>query len=127
MTLTRLLAAAGCAALLAGAAHAQTATTSTSVDANGVQTTTTVDTVAGTTTVTQEIRDDDGLGKLPCDRHRESKQQVYPRHDAQGGEFLKRTHGAHLSCGAQGKPCAEYKQQLPAERVEIPPSIWKCR
>lgn len=44
MTLTRLLAAAGCAALLAGAAHAQSAdtTTTTSVDQNGVQTTTTV-------------------------------------------------------------------------------------
>ena len=52
MTLTRLLAAAGCAALLAGAAHAQTATTSTSVDANGVQTTTTVDTATGVTTST---------------------------------------------------------------------------
>ena len=52
MTLTRLLAAAGCAALLAGAAHAQTATSSTTVDANGVQTTTTVDTTTGVTSTT---------------------------------------------------------------------------
>jgi hypothetical protein len=54
MTLTRILAAAGCAALLAGAAHAQSAdsTTTTSVDQNDVQTTTTVDpTVTTTTTV----------------------------------------------------------------------------
>lgn len=53
MTLTRILAAAGCAALLAGAAHAQSADTTTTVDpATGVTTTTTVDPATGMTTTT---------------------------------------------------------------------------
>jgi hypothetical protein len=83
--------------------------------------------VVGKKGIAQEIRDDAGLRKLPCHRHRQSKQQVQPRHGAQDWELLKRTYSAHLSCGAQGKPCAEHKQKLPAERVEIPPSIRKCR
>jgi hypothetical protein len=55
MTLTRLLAAAGCAALLAGAAHAQSADTTTTVDQNGVETTTTVDPVTGVTTMVDPV------------------------------------------------------------------------
>jgi len=52
MTLTRVLTAASFAALLATAAHAQTAdaTTTTTVDPSGVQTTTTVDTTTGMAT-----------------------------------------------------------------------------
>ena len=65
--------------------------------------------------------------KFPCHRHRQGKEQVQPRRGAQDREILKRTYGAHLIRAAQCKPGAEHKQELPAERVEIPPSIRKRR
>jgi len=66
--------------------------------------------VVGNKDVAQQIRDDAGLGKLPCHRHRQSKEQVQPRRGAQDSELLKRTYGAHLFRTAQCQPGAEHNR-----------------
>jgi len=83
--------------------------------------------VDGKKGIAQEIRDDAGLGKFPCHRHRQSKEQVQPRRGAQGSEPLERTHGAHLCRAAQCQPGTQHKQELPAERVKVPPSVRERR
>jgi hypothetical protein len=83
--------------------------------------------VVGKKDIAQEIRDDAGLGKFPRHHDRQSKQQVQPRRGAQDRELLKRAYGAHLFRTAQCQPGAKHKQELPAERVKVPPSIRKRR
>ena len=55
--------------------------------------------VVGKKGIAQEIRDDAGLGKFPCHRHRQGKEQVQPRPGAQDRELLKLTYDA------QGRIC----------------------
>ena len=66
-------------------------------------------------------------GNFPATVTTKSKEQVQPRGSAQDCEFLKLVHGANLLRAAQCKPGAEHKQELPAERVEVPVPIRKRR
>src|SRR6266849_4846768 len=57
------------------------------------------------------------FGKPASRSHRERENQVSRSEIQQASRF---DHATRLRCSAECKPRAEYEQQLPSERIEIP-------